>query len=270
MRFSDGNNWGMPRHFTVAGLIEHISAYISAGYVLTGFETPHVPQHYALLLRHDIDLDMTAATEVAEAEHDSGIWSTFFILMTSPLYNPQSRVIGQQIRHIRALGHRIGLHYDPSTIEATELRDHTHTIKSQCMELERISDGPIAAFSAHRPTANGVELPDQVSNLSNAYAPNFRDHIEYSSDSGGWWQFGLFSESAAFREGRSLQLVLHPIWWTSHTVEHPRNRLQRLIDDRRWLDRNHISDDISPYAADLALPTNGKARWPIEPTEIRP
>ena len=229
-----------------------------------------MPEHYALLLRHDIDLDVTAATEVAEAEKDSGIWSTFFILMTSPLYNPQSRVIGRQLRHIRALGHRIGLHYDPSAIEATDLRGHTHAIRFQCSELARISDGPIAAFSAHRPTANGVGLPDRVSNVPNAYAPEFKDEIEYSSDSGGWWQFGLYSESVAFREGRSVQLVLHPIWWTSHTGEHPRNRLQRLIDDRRCSDRNQICEDISPYAADLALPTNGKARWPMEPTEIRP
>lgn len=260
----------LTRDFTVRGLLEYLQKFRVSGYRCSGFDPDKIKTHKSLVLRHDVDLDLKAAVAVAQVEAAAGFTATYFVLMTSSMYNPFSVEATKLIRHLRELGHSIGLHYDASLLALGQVSDHRKLVITHAKRLEEVSNGPVRSFSAHRPATNGISLPDRIGELHNAYAPVFSKIIEYSSDSGGWWRYGRFVDSPAFSEGKSVQLLLHPIWWDSEPGELPYDRLERFINDQQALDRLRIAENISPYAAELGIPTDGIARWPIDNGEIRP
>ena len=79
----------------------------------SGFGTNIVDcnQSASLLLRHDIDADLSAAYKMAKEEAEIGIQSTYFLMWRSPCYNLMSRSNHQFVELILEMGHQIGLHY---------------------------------------------------------------------------------------------------------------------------------------------------------------
>ena len=82
-------------------------------YPLKGFE---VLDNYSLekkfaLIRHDIDMSIDKALELAKIESDLGIRATYTILMTDIFYNPLEQNNRDTLIHISNLGHDMGLHF---------------------------------------------------------------------------------------------------------------------------------------------------------------
>ena len=79
-----------------------------------GFETRMFadadPAQAHLIVRHDVDMELSAALSIAELEAEDGIKATYFFLVRSELYNAASQAGSSAIRRISALGHHIGLH----------------------------------------------------------------------------------------------------------------------------------------------------------------
>ncbi len=65
-----------------------------------------------VILRHDIDYDISKALRFAEVEKEMGVASTFFVLVTSDFYNIFSKKNSDMLKNILELGHEIGLHFD--------------------------------------------------------------------------------------------------------------------------------------------------------------
>ena len=65
-----------------------------------------------VILRHDIDMDLEAALRMSSIEKDLGIKSTYFFMVSSPLYNVFSSSGAQQVRQLLDAGHHFGLHFD--------------------------------------------------------------------------------------------------------------------------------------------------------------
>ena len=65
-----------------------------------------------ILLRHDVDVNLSAAAKMASAEHKLGVKTTYFLMWRSPCYNLMSRSSQKYVEKILTLGHSIGLHYD--------------------------------------------------------------------------------------------------------------------------------------------------------------
>lgn len=73
-----------------------------------------------IVIRHDVDSDLTAAMDQAEIEAALGIRSTYYILHTASYYGEfrngvfhRHEHIAPVLRFIASLGHEIGLHIDP-------------------------------------------------------------------------------------------------------------------------------------------------------------
>ena len=71
-------------------------------------------------LRHDLDIDIEAALDMARIEHDLRISSTYFLLHTAAYYGQfvngtfhRHAAMAKVYREIQALGHEIALHTDP-------------------------------------------------------------------------------------------------------------------------------------------------------------
>ncbi len=99
--------------FSKTGYQTLLETALDAGYRFIPFDnTLHSKQGKCCLLRHDVDVDLGAALEIAKVESVLGIRSTFFLMLRSPLYNLMGRTNSRIVQEIIQLGHWIGLHYD--------------------------------------------------------------------------------------------------------------------------------------------------------------
>lgn len=168
------------------------------------------------IIRHDVDVDIQEALKMAELEHEIGIKSTYFILLTSEYYNLLSGRNMMSARKILALDHEIGLHFDITAYgdnlsieEASDALRHEITVMEAALNLK------VKSFSWHIPRKDflGLHLPitDELGIL-NAYDPYFYSGFKYVSDSMMRWREPI-EEYIENNEYRKLQILTHPIWY---------------------------------------------------------
>ncbi len=171
-----------------------------------------------VILRHDIDFSVTRAEEIAMLDYEAGVQSTFFVLLTTPYYNPLDEENLQVLRRIMALGHEIGLHYDCTGFDALAPEEQYRRIQSLTACLGTHLGIEIKAIAQHKPAAAGMhpDFPGYIDPYSRAF---FKD-IAYVSDSR--MLFRVKDVYAFFRDNPRSQAVFHPIWWHAQ----PRTRAQ--------------------------------------------
>jgi hypothetical protein len=171
-----------------------------------------------VILRHDIDFSVSKAQEMAALDHQAGVQSTFFVLLTTPYYNPLDEENLQILKRIISMGHEIGLHYDCSGFDALTVDAQYRRIRSLVACLESHLDIEVRAISQHKPAAATMhpEYPGYIDPYSHAL---FKD-IGYISDSR--MAFRVKDVYAFFRENPCCQALFHPIWWNAQ----PKTRAQ--------------------------------------------
>lgn len=105
--------------FTVEAYKHLIKALIENGYTITGYDN-YEGYEKAAILRHDIDMDIQKALEMARLEFELGVRSTYYVLLSSDLYNALSKNSIAYLKEILSLGHWVGLHFDEKKYEATD------------------------------------------------------------------------------------------------------------------------------------------------------
>lgn len=169
------------------------------------------------LLRHDVDVSMDYAVEMAFIEREHGAMATYFVMLRSPMYNLLSRHGSEALSRLIALGHRIGLHFDASCQPSPG-----KTMQEElAMEMELLGElvgSSIPAFSFHQPTEEVIRLqlvhPDSINTYNQAQLPDFK----YISDSNRVWRelnpFDLIDSDM-----ERVQILMHPIWWMCEDSE---------------------------------------------------
>jgi hypothetical protein len=172
------------------------------------------PQRSDMFLRHDVDLSIEHALQIAHREWALGVFSTFYFLVSTRFYNLASSRGREALCEIRALGHDIGLHFDTTQYSGSvdEIEDRAG---DECTILEHLSGGAVRSLSFHRPAAELLNREGGYAGRRHTYEPAFFQSIAYVSDSNGDWHHGHPLEHAAVQEGRAIQLLTHPIWWCS-------------------------------------------------------
>jgi hypothetical protein len=178
---------------TCAFELEHYRELLGAaragGYRFAFFDRD--PEPGDLLLRHDVDLSLEAAVELAELEAELGAAATYFVMTESVFYNLGSRVGERALTRLRELGHRVGLHAVYPRVEL---------------------DGRFDAVVAwHNPEPEFMTAP--VDGAANAMEPRFFAPERYRSDSNQRWRAGCPHEALACGEFEWLQLLTHPEIW---------------------------------------------------------
>ena len=147
------------------------------------------PEPGDLILRHDVDLSLEAAVELAELEGDAGVRATYFLMTESVFYNLASPAGEAVIATLRSLGHAVGLH-------AVYPR----------AELDGRFD-PVVAW--HNPEPEYMREP--VEGLINVMEVPWAD--VYRSDSNQHWRQGCPHEELRAGAFERLQLLTHPEIW---------------------------------------------------------
>lgn len=184
-----------------------------------------------LLLRHDIDVDLRAAVQLAAIESERGITATYMVMTTSPLYRPESVENRGMLRTIAAAGHEIGLHFDfpdPAMRSSPPpLGSAVPLIQAAAARIEDLMGVGVRSVSFHRPLPGFLHGPLFVADRINAYAGELM--AWYLSDSAGRWREGEPLPMIEQRRGRLLQLLIHPIWWGEQHRSAP-ERLQEFFE----------------------------------------
>ena len=121
------------------------------------------------MLRHDLDMSIEAALQVARVEHAIGMKATYFVLLRTEFYNPFSEIARETLFEIMNLGHRIGLHFDASLYQDGG-GDFENVVDWECETLSRLLRREVDIVSFHRP----AEKPQPVHTdcWQNSYIPD--------------------------------------------------------------------------------------------------
>ena len=222
-----------------------LDAFASRGYTPRGYDDAEPAQRH-LVVRHDLDMSITAALPLAEAEQARNISATYFVLVRTEMYNPFSSEAVAGLRRLTALGHMIGLHLDASLYTGRQALEDGAA--AECASLESLLGVRVPVVSFHRPALEFQGDARPIAGRPHAYQPRFFAEMGYCSDSRGRWAHGHPLEHKAVAEGRALQLLTHPIWWQGQAAE-PQARLDRFLDTRlETLDRE-LAANCDVYAA---------------------
>lgn len=239
-----------PRGFTWADYLFLLKEFLKSGYRSVNYSN-FDPLQSHVIIRHDIDFSFKSALDMALIEADLGISAQYFILLRTEFYNICSPSDLQIVEKIRDLGHEIGLHFDASRYE-----DRSDVLEAaarrECVILESIILRPVTSISFHRPAKSLLGMSNCLAGRQHTYQPKFFSDVAYYSDSQGSFRFGHPLDSEAFRARAAMQLLTHPIWWTSEPVTDRLGLIDRFLEDRSSLLRREAAANCQPYAQRLA------------------
>jgi hypothetical protein len=202
---------------------EILEAAHAGGYHFKPFEDG--PERGDLFLRHDIDLSLDAALEMAELEAALGVLATYLLMTESVFYNLASSEGVAAIARLRELGHAVGLH---AVYPKVELDDRFDTV-----------------VSWHNPEAE--YMSEKIPRAINVYAEPYFSPPSYRSDSNQHWRSGCPHEELRGGGFPWLQILVHPAIWVypgatmGQTMKamldaEKERRLEQLADDGIHLD----------------------------------
>jgi hypothetical protein len=187
---------------------ELVGAAKAGDYRFTFFD--HDPEPGDLLLRHDVDLSLAAALDLAALEHELGAASTYFLMTRSVFYNLDSSEGERTLARLRELGHQVGLH---AVWPHADLDDRFD---------------PVVAW--HNPDPDYMSEP--IEGAANAMEPRFFSPASYRSDSNQHWRHGCPHEELAAGRFEWLQLLTHPEIWV-HPGETMGETMLAMLDAER-------------------------------------
>lgn len=221
--------------FTHAGYRNLLSRLLAAGYTPAAFEDAEqlLAEGAAfVLLRHDIDFELTPAPAMARMEAEMDLFSTWFVLVRTEHYNLFSAEGSRIVAEILGMGHRLGLHFDCAAYPGATEPELNAACAKEAGLLEDWFGVDVSVVSIHRPSpavvGSGIGL---TAPRLHTYMPIFSGPIHYRADSRGLWRYGEPLESPAFLAGKPLHLLVHPIWWRAEETT-PDQTLHDFIDRR--------------------------------------
>jgi peptidoglycan/xylan/chitin deacetylase (PgdA/CDA1 family) len=175
--------------FDVAHYRELLEAAKEGGYRFARFREE--PRGGELFLRHDVDLMLAAAIEMAELEAELDVVATYFLMTKSVFYNLASEEGAAAVERLRELGHAVGLHAVHPDIDLDGRFD------------------PVVSWHNPRPEY----MSDEVPGAANAYGKRYFAPETYRSDSNQHWRSGCPHEELRAGEFPWLQILVHPEIW---------------------------------------------------------
>jgi hypothetical protein len=197
---------------------ELLEAAKAGGYRFATFEAE--PQPGDVFLRHDVDLSLEAALELARLEHNENARATYFLMTESVFYNLDSALGRETLRQLRSLGHAVGL----------------HGVYPRASRDDRFD----AALAWHNPDPEYLHEP--VRGFVNVMQPPWFTKGKYRSDSNQHWREGCPHDDLRAGKFEWLHLLTHPEIWVYEGGTMGAT-MRAMLEQKRvdWLD--HLAND---------------------------
>lgn len=196
--------------------------------------SPNPVANKSVFLRHDVDLSLDDALELAKIDAGLGLTSTFFVLARSPFYSIMTKEAQGSLREIVSLGHQVGLHFDPTVYETSA--DLLAEVRRELEVIEWIVDEQCGLVSQHQPSLRGLLDFSTVGDVIDVYDVVRKKEVRYLSDSSMRWREDPFHAIAAAHQ---IQLLLHPEYWVT-SEESLQSVVSRVLRSRIAADKNHF------------------------------
>jgi len=175
--------------FDLTHYAEILEAGKAGGYRFATFGSG--PERGEIYLRHDIDLSLDAALQMAELEAEHDVVTTYLLMTESVFYNLDSNEGVAAMARLRELGHTVGLHAVYPNVSLDDRFD------------------PVVSW--HNPDAEYMSR--SIPGAINVYAEPFFDPPTYRSDSNQHWRSGCPHEELRGGGFPWLQILVHPEIW---------------------------------------------------------
>jgi len=149
-------------------------------------------------LRHDVDLSLVSAYNMALLENEMGVKSIYYIRFDCDYYNAMSNNSAYMLSHIYSMGHSIGLHVDSNVANTEDI------LKKYLQYYD--SSFHFKYFTFHINT----ELTKKFTKKSYGNFINKSIVDKYISDSRG-----EFDQTKLdwIKDNDNFTLLIHPEWW---------------------------------------------------------
>lgn len=201
--------------FTYSAYINMLKNLKDNGYSIADYHNCDSFRKCAIL-RHDVDTDLRKAVKMAELEENEGVRATYFILLSSDLYNVFSRKNERRIRQIKSQGHDIGLHFDEAKYSFTDDASIKNAIMKEITIMENMLNFKVKSISMHRPSKLTLEADYHFDNVVNSYGNRFFREFKYVSDSRRNWRENI-DEIISKGDYSKLHILTHPFWYNDDT-----------------------------------------------------
>lgn len=161
------------------------------------------------ILRHDVDLYIEKAYIMSNIEKEMSVTSTYFILVTSDLYNILSYKNKNIIKNMHLNGFEIGLHFDPVIYGDINLNQMQKQVEKECSIIEDVIGSKVQTVSLHNPSIHN-QYP-VFEGYKNAYSKEFFNPNLYLSDSCKDFRGKEILEFIKKGESNLLQVLFHPL-----------------------------------------------------------
>ncbi len=210
---------------------------LKEGYDFMSFSEDRNAYDRCIYLRHDVDVSIEMAVELAQINASLGIRGTFFLLLRSPYYNLLSHRTMRRVGEICNLGQHLGFHYYlPPTIPTREdelaalVLGDFNIVKSHVPEIE-----PVFAWHNTRQDLMTRGLNFKVSGLVNVLNSYFIKEIPYYSDTNMRHSVDQFAEFIRRKDHKVLHLLFHPLNW----IAGGRNMIEVWAGTWKFIIREH-------------------------------
>jgi hypothetical protein len=200
-------------------------------------------------LRHDVDIHIFKALEMAELEYLRGFNSTYYILATASYYGSfrdkkliRNKCMGEAYIKLNFYGHEIGVHNDLLAVMIDYGNDPFLFNRGELDYYESLGI-PIYGTASHGSSIASRTVPNymmfsdfatksevtykdftypigqhSLADYGYTYEAYFIDFNKYYSDSGGDWDFegdfdGMLEALKNSVPGDRIQILTHPVWW---------------------------------------------------------
>lgn len=165
------------------------------------------PHERACYLRHDVDISLDAAVEVAALEESLGVSSTYYIMADSPFYNPLSFHDNLNLYSIAGKGHDFGAHIILD--DEHDLDSHKDLITWFVDRVGGVVSRKIDRVSFHVPSENVLWKNLDDAGIRSAYEEFWAGR--YISDSTRRFNLGWLRR--LLNGGGAFQALFHPACW---------------------------------------------------------
>lgn len=215
---------------------------------LSEYRPERSPDERVAFVRHDVDVCLERAVEMAELEYELGVQATYMVLPDTPLYDLEEE--RDLVHLIHEFGHEIALHCDLDSgadgpVDEDGLTpDERRRVDAARRYLEELGIDPVASVSFHRPFERVLEGPRTIGGMTNAYNPDLL--AAYLSDSSGRWREGDPLESIVGADVDRLQVLTHPVWWGERHAP-PLERFAAVAAELDAIDNRTYEELVSIY-----------------------
>jgi hypothetical protein len=206
--------------FSFADYERVVVSFLSAGYAAKPI-SEKANAAGIVFFRHDVDFFLHDWETIPEIENTYGIKATYYILPSS--YNILSSKNRQLIKNIVALGHEIGLHFDPS--QYPHVADlGRKQFEFEITVLEEICGQKITTVARHN-VFRQKKAEFDFSDYIDPWDDSFLEDMLYISDSVRAWRDETLLNCFGDNPPNQVQLLTHPELWLNGACQ---NRIAYL------------------------------------------